>query len=76
VTSATSNLGDGRIHRHLIRSHFSIGGGRPRWKHTTAMSTHHDPDDEEEDNAFFDDFDFNDSWALSNEDGWFYSDDD
>lgn len=40
------------------------------------MSTHHDPDDEEEDNAFFDDFDFNDSWALSNEDGWFYSDDD
>ena len=51
--------------------------------------THHDPDDEE-DIASFDDFDcrenqqllhqeladYNHSWALSNEDGWFYSDDD
>jgi hypothetical protein len=53
------------------------------------MNHPHDPDNED-DIGFIDDFDFrenqqmlqeelaqyNDSWALSNDDGWFYSDDD
>lgn len=92
ATSATSIHGDGRTLRHLIRPHLPCGGSAaaPETTHrNTAMTTHHDPDDEQ-DFAFFDDFDFrenqqllheeiadyNDSLALSNEDGWFYSDDD